>query len=209
MTSRAKYFDNIKTAISPILQFASNLGQLVKATRNNSIDDLLILANQLETSDSASVKARGTFIRLQCKGLEAEDLFEEYREGWGIPKFQESLLSASDFRNGFLWTFRDHTTSWSEDQEAREWFYTNLEARFIYNYEFWACDHGPEEIVFKESGDYKEILWTLVKQGDYGPMISPIFTKEELQEFLFQFDEDELGFEKEKLLEIIIQNQNW
>src|SRR5450432_291675 len=209
MTDRSKYFEYIKLAKSPLVQFAGDMEQLVKAARDNSIRDLLYFANQLETSDSASVKARGTFIRLQCKGLEAEDLFEEYRESWGVPKFQEDLLTVSDFKNGFLLTFRDHTTSWGEDREARHSFYSNLEAQFVNRYEFWSVDHGPEEIVFVESGGYKEILWSLIRQGEYGPFISQVFTKEELHSFLKHFDEDELGFEKKELIEIMEQNVNW
>ena len=209
MTDRQKYFDSINSNQSPILQFANRLDQLLDAVENDSMEDLLFYASYLESSGAESIKARGTLIRLQCQGLEAEDLFEAYRESWGIPKFQEDLLTASDFRNGFLWTFRDHTSSWGEDQEARDWFYTNMEARFVRKYEFWSADRGSEEVLFGKSGKYKEILSSLIQEAEFGPLISPVFTKKELQSFIDLHDEDDLGIQKEVLVEIIEQNINW
>ncbi len=209
MTDRKKYFDHINANLSPILQFTDRFDQLLKAAKNNSIEDLLFYASYLESSDADSIKARGTLIRLQCQGLEAEDLFEAYRESWGIPAFQENLLTVSDFKNGFLWKFRDHTSSWSEDEEAREWFYTNIEARFIREYEFWTDDRGSEERMFVKSGSYKEILSALIQEAEFGPLISPVFTKEELQSFIDHHDEDDLGIQKEALTDIIEQNINW
>ena len=209
MTDRKKYFDNINANHSPILQFTDRFDQLLKSAESNSIEDLLFYAGYLESSDKDSVKARGTLIRLQCQGLEAEDLFEAYRESWGIPIFQENLLTVSDFKNGFLWKFRDHTGSWSEDQEARDWFYTNIEARFVRKYEFWSDDRGSEEMLFGKSGNYKDILSALILEADFGPLISPVFTKEELQSFIDRHDEDDLGIQKEALTDIIEQNINW
>ncbi len=209
MTDRKKYFDNINSNRSPILQFADRFDQLLKATESNSVEDLLFYAGYLESSNVDSIKGRGTLIRLQCQGLEAEDLFEAYRESWGIPIFYENLLTVSDFKNGFLWKFRDHTSSWSEDQEAREWFYTNIEARFIRKYEFWSTDRGSEEVLFRKSGKYKEILSALIQEAEFGPLISPVFTKEELQSFIDLHDEDDLGIRKEVLTDIIEQNINW
>ena len=209
MTDRKKYFDNINSNHSPILQFTNRLDQLFEATEHDSIEDLLFYASYLESSDVDSVKARGTLIRLQCQGLEAEDLFEAYRESWGIPIFQENLLTMSDFKNGFLWKFRDHTSSWGEDQEARDWFYTNFEARFVRKYEFWSADRGSEEVLFGKSGKYKDILSALIQEAEFGPLISPVFTREELQSFIDRHDEDDLGIQKEVLVEIIEQNINW
>jgi hypothetical protein len=209
MTDRKQYFDSINSNHSPILQFTDRFDQLLKASESNSIEDLLFYASYLESSDTDSVKARGTLIRLQCQGLEAEDLFEAYRESWGIPIFQENLLTVSDFKNGFLWKFRDHTGSWSEDQEARDWFYTSIEARFVQKYEFWSDDRGSEEMLFWKSGKYKEILSALILEADFGPLISPVFTKEELQSFIDRHDEDDLGIQKEALTDIIEQNINW
>ena len=209
MTDRKKYFDSINSNHSPILQFADRFDQLLKDTESNSMEDLLLYASHLESSNVESIKARGTLIRLQCQGLEAEDLFEAYRESWGIPIFHENLLTVSDFKNGFLWKFRDHTSSWSEDQEAREWFYTNIEARFVRKYEFWSTDRGSEEVLFRKSGKYKEILSALIQEAEFGPLISPVFTKEELQSFIDLHDEDDLGIQKEVLTDIIQQNINW
>ena len=209
MTDRKKYFDNIKSNHSPILQFTDRFDQLLKATESNSIEDLLVCARSLESSNTDSMKARGTLIRLQCQGLEAEDLFEAYRESWGIPIFHENLITVSDFKNGFLWKFRDHTSSWDEDQEAREWFYTNIEARFVRRYEFWSADRGSEERMFGKSGKYKQILSALIREAELGPLISPVFTKEELQSFIDRHDEDDLGIQKEALTDIIEQNINW
>ena len=209
MTDRKKYFDSINSNHSPILQFADRFDQLLKDTESNSMEHLLLYASHLESSNVESIKARGTLIRLQCKGLEAEDLFEAYRESWGIPIFHENLLTVSDFKNGFLWKFRDHTSSWSEDQEAREWFYTNIEARFVRKYEFWSTDRGSEEVLFRKSGKYKEILSALIQEAEFGPLISPVFTKEELQSFIDLHDEDDLGIQKEVLTDIIQQNINW
>ena len=209
MTDRKKYFDSINSNHSPILQFADRFDQLLKDTESNSMEDLLLYASHLESSNVESIKARGTLIRLQCQGLEAEDLFEAYRESWGIPIFHENLLTVSDFKNGFLWKFRDHTSSWSEDQEAREWFYTNIEARFVRKYEFWSTDRGSEEVLFRKSGKYKEILSALIQEAEFGPLISPVFTKEELQSFIDLHDENDLGIQKEVLTDIIQQNINW
>jgi hypothetical protein len=209
MTDRKKYFDKINSNHSPILQFANCFDQLLQATESHSMEDLLFYARYLESSNVDSIKARGTLIRLQCQGLEAEDLFDAYRESWGIPIFHENLLTVSDFKNGFLWKFRDHTSSWSEDQEAREWFYTNIEARFVRKYEYWSADRGSEEVLFVKSGKYKEILTALIQEAEFGPLISPVFTKEELQSFIDLHDEDDLGIQKEVLTDIIEQNINW
>jgi hypothetical protein len=209
MTNRKKYFDKINANHSPILQFANRFDRLLEAAETGSMEDLLFYANYLESSDVDSIKARGTLIRLQCQGLEAEDLFEAYRESWGIPIFLENLLTVSDFKNGFLWKFRDHTSSWEEDEQAREWFYTNIEARFVRKYEYWSADRGSEEVLFGKSGKYKEILSALIQEAEFGPLISPVFTKEELQSFIDRHDEDDLGIQIEVLTDVIEQNINW
>jgi len=191
------------------LQIPVSLEAINDAVVNNRIEDLLLYANLLSDLGTAPARARAAFIRFQIGGIDAEDIFEEYRESWGIPIFQEDLVNFRDFRNGFLWTFRDHTTSWGEDNEARNWFYTNIEARFVRKYEFWSCDHGPEEIVFRKSGDFKSILISLIKDEDFSAFISPVFTREELKSFYDNYDEDITGFDKESLLEIIERNENW
>jgi hypothetical protein len=119
-------------------------------------------------------------------------------------------VTVDDFKNGFLYTFRDHSTSWCEDGEARDWFFNSIEARFARNYEFWACDNGPEEILLNASGDYKNIMWTIVKDyQDYSALASAIFTKQDMQDFYNNFDEEKGSYYKEDLLEMIEENPNW
>ena len=78
------------------------------------------------------------------------------------------------------------------------------------HYQFWACDNGPEEILLGKSGDYKNIMWTIVKEyQDYSALASPIFTKKELQDFYRNFDEEKGDYYKEDLLEMIAENPNW
>jgi len=207
---RTSYFENIKLIQSPIFQVSYDFDIIFEATANNDTEELLAFANKLSDLGTDSAKARAAFIRLQIGGINTEDLFEEYRESWGIPKFDEDLVNIGDFKNGFLWTFRDHTSSWREDMEAREWFYTNMEAQFARRYEFWSSDHGPEEMILMESGDYKNILYSIVnKHRDYSPLISPVFTHEELRLFYDNYEEDGDGFFKESLFEIMKKNMNW
>ena len=147
---------------------------------------------------------------MQCSQVDTREFFEQSRESWGIPKFKEDLLTLDDFRSGFLYTFRDHSTSWSENNEARNWFFTNIEARSAKHYQFWVCDNGPEEVITDIIGDYKIILWTIINDlQDYSALISPVFTKEDLQHFYNTFDEEEQDYYKEELLKIIEENPNW
>ena len=207
--NRVTYFEEIGRNKSPLLQIPVSLEEISDAVSNNRIEDLLLYANMLSDLGSASAKARAAFIRFQIGGIDADDIFEEYREGWSIPIFQEDLVSVQDFKNGFLRTFRDHTTSWAEDSEARNWFYTNIEGRFARRYEFWSCDHGPEEVVFSKSGDFKNILLSIIEDADFSPFISQVFSREELRSFYANYDEDIYGFDKESLLEIMKMNENW
>ena len=207
---RTLYFEKLRQVESPLMLLNEDLSLLIDAAATDATDVLLSFAQRLAAVDDPSAKARAAFIRLQCAGINTEDLFEEYREGWGIPKFEDDLVSINDFKNGFLWTFRDHTSSWSEDNEARDWFYMHTEARFARRYEFWCCDHGPEEMLLLESGDYKSLLWSIVhKHVDYSAFVSPVFTLEELHAFYNDFDEAEYDFDKDTLLEIMEQNANW
>jgi hypothetical protein len=208
--TRIPYFENIKLNKSPLLLVSADLDEIIAAAANNETDELLSFASKLADLGTASAKARAAFIRLQIGGIETEDLFEEYRESWGIPKFEDDLVTIGDFKNGFLWTFRDHTSTWTDDVEAREWFYTNIEARFARRYEYWSRDHGREEMLLLESGDYKNILYSIIdKHADYSPFASPVFSHEELRIFYDNYDEDSDGFFKESLIEIMKQNINW
>jgi hypothetical protein len=207
------YFEEMNSVTSPLLLLADKLNPVIQARTNNlleSVDIYLDFANQLSQHDNETAKTRAGFIRMQCSGIDTEDFFEQHRESWGIPKFKENLLTVGDFKNGFLHTFRDHSTSWSEDSEARDWFFNSVEARFVRHYQFWACDNGKEEILHSSSGDYKSIMWTIVKDyQDYSALVSPIFTKENLQEFYNNFDDDECDYNKDDLLHIIEKNPNW
>ncbi len=210
---RELYFQRLNSLVSPLLKypnFIKKIGQIRTNELREPIDLYLEFADLLAESGESSSKTRGQFIRFQCGGIDSEEFFEVHRESWGIPKFEEDLVTVEDFKNGFLWKFRDHSTSWNEDGEARNWFFHHVEARFVRHYEFWACDNGPKEIVFSNNGDYKTIMWRLVKiYQDYSALASPIFSNKELAEFYNNFDEDEGDYLKEDLLEIIETNPNW
>lgn len=210
---RAAYFQEIKTVTSPLLLLPNQLETLIQARVNESpvrIDTYLDYADQLSRLDNETAKTRAAFIQMQCSGIHSELFFEKHRDSWGIPKFEEGLLTVEDFNDGFLHTFRDHSTSWCEDVNAREWFYHSVEARFVRHYQFWECDNGAEEIALSASGDYKSIMWTIVKEyQDYSALASSIFTKQELQRFYKNFDGERGDYDKEDLLEIIKENPNW
>lgn len=210
---RATYFEEINSVTSSLLLLADRLDTVIQARTDDlsePIEVYLDFADQLSQLDNDEAKTRAAFIQMQCGGIDTEDFFEQHRESWGIPKFEEDLLTVDDFKNGFLFTFRDHSTSWCEDGEARQWFFSSSEARFVRHYQFWACDNGPEEILLSASGDYKSIMWTIVRDyQDYSALVSPIFTKQDLQDFYDRFDEEKGDYYKEVLLEMIEENPNW
>ena len=210
---RDSYFKGINSVNSPLLLLTDQLDTIIKARITDlkeTVDVYLDFAEKLSQVGSDSSKTRASFIRMQCNGINAENFFEEHRESWGIPKFEEELVLVDDFKNGFLHTFRDHSTSWCEDREARDWFFKSVEARFVRHYQFWACDNGPEEILLSKSSDYKSILWTIIKDyQDYSALASPIFIKQDLQDFYNNFDEEKGDLYKEDLLELIKGNPNW
>ena len=210
---RASYFEKINSITSPLLLLTHQLDNIIQVRTNDlteSINPYLTFANELEQQPNEIAKTRAEFIKLQCDKKDTKQFFEQHRESWGIAKFEEDLLTADDFKNGFLWTFRDHSTSWCEDGEARDWFFNSIEARFARHYQFWACDKGPDEILLSTSGDYKSIMWTIVKDyQDYSALASPIFTKQELTNFSKNFDEKVGDYDKEDLLEMIEENPNW
>ena len=210
---RASYFKEINLLASPLLLLTNQLETVIKARTNNlrePVDIYMDFAGRLSQLDNSPAKTRAAFIRMQCSGFDTKDFFEQHRESWGIPKFEEDLLTDDDFKNGFLFTFRDHSTSWCEDGEARNWFFNNIEARFVRQYQFWASDNGPDEILLSTSGDYKSIMWTIVKEYKaYSALASTIFTKQDLEDFYKNFDEEKDDYGKEDLLEIIKENPNW
>jgi hypothetical protein len=211
--SRASYFDEITSLASPLLLLSDQLNMIINARTNNLTAPTQIyldFAEHLCQLDTDTAKTRAEFIKMQCSGTNTKDFFEHYRESWGIPKFEEDLLNADDFKNGFLYVFRDHSTSWCEDDEAREWFFKSVEARFARHYQFWACDNGTDEILLSTSGSYKNIMWTIVKDyKDYSALASPVFNKQDLQDFYNKFDETKGNYDKEDLIEMIQCNPNW
>ena len=61
-----------------------------------------------------------------------------------------------------------------------------------------------------ESGEFKQILNSIInKHQDYTALISPVFSKAELESFYAEYDETIYGFEKKELINIIKQNKNW
>ena len=212
LMDRTLYFKEINSVPSCLVLLADFLETVTKERTNDlseGIDIYLDFADNLSKIPNDTAKTRASFIRMQCGGIDTEDFFEQHRESWGIPKFLEDLVTVDDFRNGFLFTFRDHSTSWSEDEEARNWFFNSVEARLARHYQFWACDNGPEEILSKK-GDYKNIMWTIVKDNqNYSALASAIFTKQDLQDFYKHFDEEKGDCAKEDLLDMIVENPNW
>jgi len=211
--NRGLYFEKINSINSPLFLLTNQLNKLIEVTTsdlNENIDYYLSFADQLSQQPNDNAKTRAEFIKLQCAQKNVKQFFEEHRESWGIPKFEEDLLTSDDFKNGFLWTFRDHSTSWCEDGEARDWFFNSSEARFTKHYQFWACDDGFDEILLSTSGDYKSIMWTIVKEyQDYSALASPVFTKHELIDFYKSFDEKLGDYNKVDLLEMMKGNPNW
>lgn len=156
----------------------------------------------LETEDS---QTRAAFILKQD-----EDNFKTNREAWGIPNFDEDLITLEDFKDGFLWRFRAHTTSWNHNQYADEWFYTSLEARSITRYEFWDCDEGPEKADIVMISDYKSILKKLLVDYVYEVLISPAFSNQELSEYIHNFCENEEDYSLEDVIDdYISRNPNF
>jgi hypothetical protein len=188
------------SVLAGIAELPFEWGQLIKSSEFRSE-----IASALETKGTEPAKTRAAFIRNQDA-----DNFNANRETWGIPAFSEELVEASDFENGFMWRFRAHTTSWSENQYADQWFLTSLEARSISRYEFWSCDEGPDKLEFIIEGNYKSILSQLLAEQVYEVLISPVFSSEELAEYIANFSEDEEEYELEEVIEeYISQNPNY
>ena len=165
----------------------------------------LELAQRLENLETEASKSRAAFIRNQ----NAEN-FNANREAWGVPNFSEELVVIGDFKNGFLWRFRAHTTSWSDNQHADEWFYTSLEARSVTRYEFWDCDEGPEKADIVFTGTYKALLQQLLTDHVHEVLISPAFSTNELAEYIENFSENEEDYLLEDVIKgYISRNPNY
>lgn len=191
---------NQASVLAEILDSSSDFSKIT------GIEELRIaIAENLENTGIEAAKSRADFIRKQ-----SDDNFNLNRESWGIPNFTEDLVAIEDFENGFLWKFRAHTTSWSENQYADQWFYTSLEARSVKRYEFWNCDEGPDRMDFYFEGNYKSILLQLLADHVHEVLISPVFSVKELTEYIARFSQEEEGYELEDVIEdYISKNPNY
>lgn len=165
------------------------------------IDLYFKVADELQSTNRHNYISRANFIREQVNGKDGRDIFDKSREDWGIWNFDENILTVDDFRRGFLWCFRDHTTSWNDNQKAKTWFLTSPEGIFVRRYEFWTCDKGFDECIEVREGSYKEILLSLLKDGDYEVLSSPAFSKSELTDFIKTYQPQNGDSEIDEIIE--------
>lgn len=172
---------------------------------SNSSELRLEIPRRLGALEAEDSQTRAVFILKQ-----GEHNFNANREAWGIPSFAEGLVTLNDFKDGFLWRFRAHSTSWGDNQYADEWFYTSLEARSVIRYEFWDCDDGSEKANIIYTGNYKLILKRLLADHVHEVLISPAFSSEELSEYIDSFSEDEEDYLLEDVIaDYISRNLNF
>ena len=201
---------NDKKSISTLVKKPSILAEVINTPSaldkvGDSSELRLELAQRLEALETEASKSRAAFIRNQNT-----ENFNANREAWGIPNFSEELVEIDDFKDGFLWRFRAHTTSWGNNQHADEWFYTSLEARSVTRYEFWDCDERPEKADVVFTGTYKTILQQLLADHVHEVLISPAFSKDELAEYIDNFSEAAEDYLLEELIEdYISRNPNY
>ena len=208
MEDRRKHLDSVINAEGVLERVLRSAG--LTLLDNPSAEKALKEAALLETEGSPAARSRAAFIRTQLRGDTAEAFFARHREEWGIPEFEEELVTAADFKDGFMWRFQDHTTSWSENQYAQQWFLTSWEARTVTQYEFWSCDEGPAECIDTVKGSYKQILTSLLEAGVYEVLISPAFTSAELDSFINSYPEQERDFDIEEIIDDYISlNPNY
>lgn len=177
---------------------------------SEAIEPYINMAAALEATSWHDCTSRAAFIREQRKGGDGKAIFDKCREDWDIWHFHEEILTAADFKRGFLWCFRDHTTSWTDNQKAKGWFLASPEAWFVRRYELWSCDKGFDECIDTREGSYKEILASLLKDGDYDVLSSPAFSKEELDDFIKNYKPENGDFDIAEIIEDYIeQNPNY
>ena len=168
------------------------------------------VAEELESTNRHNFITRAKFIREQINGNDGKETFDKFHEDWDIWNFDENILTVDDFKRGFLWRFRDHTTSWNDNQKAKAWFLTSPEGIFVRRYEFWICDNRPEECIDVREGSYKEILLSLLKDGDYEVLSSPVFTKNELTNFIKIYQPQNGDYTIDEIIEDYIEgNPNY
>jgi tetratricopeptide (TPR) repeat protein len=156
--------------------------QALEAARTERHSDprqaALDMAAQLEDAGLPEAAARAEFIRRQCTGERVDALFGTYRERWGIPDYREDLVLAKDFRHGFLWHFRDHSTAFSDNLQAKTWLLCSPEARFVQAYDFEGGleGEGPYKALVE-----REVAWGL--PGSIEVLDSPVFTLDDYRRF--------------------------
>ena len=191
-----------------MLDSIENIEQLI-ASRTSELSEPLeiyyAITERLEQMNGDKYSSRANFIRQQCENFSAKEKFDKYRQEWGVDNFDEDIVSVNDFKRGFFYTFRDHTTSWSDNQKAKEWFLTSIEGRFIRRYELWSCDNGIDECIETREGSYKEILLSLLKDCDYEVLTSPVFSKSELNEYIKSFKQQAGDYTIEEIIEDYIE----
>jgi hypothetical protein len=153
--------------------------ELLAARRPDESEPVELYLRAADRLEAAGHAPRAEFIRRQCAGEPAAELFALHRVAWGIPELSEQLIVAADFRRGFLHTFRDHTDSWSDNQHARRWFFTSPEARFAVRYEMWSWDDSPEERIEERVAPYREIVFGLLDDGMESALACPLVSREQ------------------------------
>lgn len=164
------------------------------------------IVDELKATTRPNYISRANFILEQLNGKSGKELFDNFREDWGIWNFDENILTVDDFKRGFLWRFRDHTTSWNDNQKAKTWFLTSPEAVFVRRYEFWSWDKGVDECIDVREGSYKEILLSLLKDGDYEVLCSTVFSKRELIAFIKTYHPKNGDYEIDEIIEDHIES---
>lgn len=174
------------------------------------IEPYLEIAAEMEKINESRFITRALFIREQVNGNLGKEIFDQYCDDWDIWEFPEEILTVEDFKRGFLWKFRDHTTSWMANDKAKGWFLTSPEALFVRRYEFWSCDNGFDKCIEVREGDYKTILESLLRDGDYKVLCSSVFSKVELDEFIKSYNPKTDALPIEEIIEeYIICNPNF
>jgi hypothetical protein len=188
--------------------------ELLAASRtldlSEPIDLYLKVAKELVSTNRHNYISRAKFILEQIKGNNGKEIFDTCREDWDIWNFNQNILTADDFKRGFLWCFRDHTTCWNDNQKAKTWFLTSPEGMFVKRYELWNCDNGTGECIEVKEGNYKEILLSLLKEGDYEVLCSPAFSNNELNDFIKTYIPKKDDYQIEVIIEdYIATNPNY
>lgn len=192
------------------IQIIHHLPDIRTQELSEPLDRYIEAAEQLEATYRHNYITRAKFIREQCNDLDGRETFDRYREDWGIWNFKEDIIAVEDFKRGFLWRFRDHTTSWCDNQKAKAWFLTSPEALFVRRYEFWSWENGEDECTEVREGSYKEILVSLLKDQDYEVLLSPVFSRTDLTDFIKNYDPLNGSFPIEDIIEYYIEpNPNY